>query len=141
MEEKILLSFLFKQIHIAFETRCNNNLQQYNLTQSQMDVLVYLVNHEDSIVTQRDLETGLRLKNPTITGILNRLEEKDLITREQNLNDKRSKIIKMTEKSRKLLKEGYMYIKQLDNQMFKGFSEKEKEKLSKMLYKILNNLQ
>ena len=46
-----------------------------------------------------NLETGLTLKNPTVTGLLNRLEEKGFITREQNLNDKRSKFIKMTEES------------------------------------------
>ena len=72
-----MLGFTFKQIHIAFESRCNKNLQQYNLTQSQMDVLVYLKHHENSTVTQRDLEAGLGLKNPTITGILNRLENKN----------------------------------------------------------------
>lgn len=42
MEEKILIGFLIKQIHIAFETRCHKNLQRYNLTPSQMDVLLYL---------------------------------------------------------------------------------------------------
>ncbi|MDY5213093.1 MarR family winged helix-turn-helix transcriptional regulator [Intestinibacter sp.] len=139
MEEKIMLGFLFKQIHIAFEARCNKNLQNYNLTQSQMDVLLYLKKHEDSIVTQRDLEAGLRLKNPTVTGILNRLEEKNLIIREQNLNDKRSKIIKMTQKSRAVLKDAYLYIQQLEAQMLTGISEDERKQLSKFLCKILNN--
>ena len=134
-----MLGFLFKQIHIAFEARCNKNLQNYNLTQSQMDVLLYLKKHEDSIVTQRDLEAGLRLKNPTVTGILNRLEEKNLIIREQNLNDKRSKIIKMTQKSRAVLKDAYLYIQQLEAQMLTGISEDERKQLSKFLCKILNN--
>ena len=93
MEEKVLIGFLIKQIHIAFETRCHKNLQRYNLTPSQMDVLLYLKKHEEDTLTQRDLETGLTLKNPTVTGLLNRLEEKGFITREQNLNDKRSKFI------------------------------------------------
>ena len=42
MEEKVLIGFLIKQIHIAFETRCHKNLQRYNLTPSQMDILLYL---------------------------------------------------------------------------------------------------
>ena len=42
MEEKVIIGFLIKQIHIAFETRCHKNLQRYNLTPSQMDVLLYL---------------------------------------------------------------------------------------------------
>ena len=135
-----MLGPIFKQIHIAFESRCNKNLQRYNLTQSQMDVLVYLKHHDGSTVTQRDLEAGLRLTNTTITGILNRLEDKNLITRETNLNDRRSKIIKMTDKSKIVLEESYIDLKELESQIIKGFSDEEKEELVVLLNKVLNNL-
>ena len=125
MEEKVLIGFLIKQIHIAFETRCHKNLQRYNLTPSQMDILLYLKRHEEDTLTQRDLETGLTLKNPTVTGLLNRLEEKGFITREQNLNDKRSKFIKMTEKTQRVLDDAYLYIQELDAQMLNGISKEE----------------
>ena len=55
MEEKILIGFLIKQIHIAFETRCHKNLQRYNLTPSQMDVLLYLKRHEEDKLTHLNL--------------------------------------------------------------------------------------
>ena len=140
MEEKVLIGFLIKQIHIAFETRCHKNLQKYNLTPSQMDILLYLKKHQKDTLTQRDLETGLTLKNPTVTGLLNRLEEKGFITREQNLNDKRSKFIKMTDKAERVLEDGYLYIQELDAKMLNGISEEEQEQLFKHIYKILDNL-
>ena len=140
MEEKVLIGFLIKQIHIAFETRCHKNLQRYNLPPSQMDVLLYLKKHEEDTLTQRDLEIGLTLKNPTVTGLLNRLEEKGFITREQNLNDKRSKFIKMTDKSERVLEDAYLYIQELDAKMLNGISKEEKEQLFKHIYKILDNL-
>ncbi len=140
MEEKVLIGFLIKQIHIAFETRCHKNLQRYNLTPSQMDVLLYLKKHQEDTLTQRDLETGLTLKNPTVTGLLNRLEEKGFITREQNLNDKRSKFIKMTDKAERVLEDGYLYVQELDAKMLNGISEEEQEQLFKHIYKILDNL-
>lgn len=140
MEEKILIGFLIKQIHIAFETRCHKNLQRYNLTPSQMDILLYLKKHQEDTLTQRDLETGLTLKNPTVTGLLNRLEEKGFITREQNLNDKRSKFIKMTDKAERVLEDGYLYVQELDAKMLNGISEEEQEQLFKHIYKILDNL-
>lgn len=140
MEEKVLIGFLIKQIHIAFETRCHKNLQRYNLTPSQMDILLYLKKHQEDTLTQRDLETGLTLKNPTVTGLLNRLEEKGFITREQNLNDKRSKFIKMTDKAERVLEDGYLYIQELDAKMLNGISEEEQEQLFKHIYKILDNL-
>ena len=105
-----------------------------------MDVLLYLKKHEEDKLTQRDLETGLTLKNPTVTGLLNRLEEKGFITREQNLNDKRSKFIKMTEKTQRVLDDAYLYIQELDAKMLNGISEEEQEQLFKHIYKILDNL-
>ena len=105
-----------------------------------MDVLLYLKKHEEDTLTQRDLETGLTLKNPTVTGLLNRLEEKGFITREQNLNDKRSKFIKMTDKSERVLEDAYLYIQELDAKMLNGISEEEQEQLFKHIYKILDNL-
>ena len=140
MEEKVLIGFLIKQIHIAFETRCHKNLQRYNLTPSQMDVLLYLKKHEEDTLTQRDLEIGLTLKNPTVTGLLNRLEEKGFITREQNLNDKRSKFIKMTDKSERVLEDAYLYIQELDAKMLNGISMEDMDQLFMHIYKILDNL-
>ena len=105
-----------------------------------MDVLLYLKKHEEDTLTQRDLEIGLTLKNPTVTGLLNRLEEKGFITREQNLNDKRSKFIKMTDKTERVLEDAYLYIQELDAKMLNGISEEEQEQLFKHIYKILDNL-
>ena len=105
-----------------------------------MDVLLYLKRHEEDKLTQRDLETGLTLKNPTVTGLLNRLEEKGFITREQNLNDKRSKFIKMTEKTQRVLDDAYLYIQELDAQMLNGISKEEQKQLFDYMHKILENL-
>lgn len=140
MKEKLMLGFVFKQIHIAFEAHCNKNLQKYNLTQAQMDILVYLQHHKDSTITQRNLEIGLGLKNPTVTGLLNRLEEKELINRKKHPNDKRSKIITMTEKSKIIMEEAYINMKEMYSSIVEGFSESEKEELFRLLYKVLDNL-
>lgn len=140
MKKELMLGFVFKQIHIAFESHCNKNLQKYNLTQAQMDILVYLQHHKDSIITQKDLEIGLRLKNPTVTGILNRLEEKELINRKKHPNDKRAKIISMTEKSKLIMEEAYIDMKEMDLYIVEDFSEEEKKELFRLLYKILDNL-
>lgn len=140
MQEKVSLGFIFKQIHIAFEAHGNKNLKRYNLTKSQMDVLVYLEVHKDLVTTQRDLEKGLRIKNPTVTGILNRLEEKNLISRKKHPKDKRAKIIEITEKGQNIMQAGYIHMMKMDESIVKGFSDEEKEELIKLLNKVLDNL-
>ncbi len=139
MEQQLMFGCLFKKIHIAFESHCNKYLQKYNLTHSQLSVILYLNKNKDLLITQRDLEAELRLKNPTVTGILKRLEEKNLIYRQINENDKRSKFIKLTEKSQSLIEEGSKNMENLELNMFEGFSNKEKEELTILLTKILNN--
>lgn len=139
MEQQLMFGCLFKKIHIAFESHCNKYLQKYNLTHSQLSVILYLNKNKDLLITQRDLEAELRLKNPTVTGILKRLEEKNLIYRQINENDKRSKFIKLTEKGQSLIEEGSKNMENLELNMFEGFSNKEKEELTILLTKILNN--
>ncbi|WP_455544193.1 MarR family winged helix-turn-helix transcriptional regulator [Intestinibacter sp.] len=141
MNNEIKLSYLFKQIHLKFEYNRNKNLEKYNLTSAQMDILVYLNNNKDLSVTQRDLEIALKVKNPTITGILNRLEEKKLINRRKNLNDKRSKIISLTDKSCKIMDETWNNIQQFELDFVKGLSIIEKNDLIRLLKVILKNME
>ena len=80
-EEKECLGRLFKQIHFAFEMNGARLMKAVDVTPAQMDVmlLLYAKEREGSEVTQKDIETVLRLSNPTVTGLLNRMEEKGLV--------------------------------------------------------------
>ena len=81
-----------KMIQKTFEERRNKHLSKYNLTSSQQEILFYLGFHEGEPIHQREIEKWFRLKNPTVTGILNRLEEKGFIVRKTKENDKRFRI-------------------------------------------------
>lgn len=61
-------------------------------------MLDYLFHTSKDEVSQRDVEKNLNLKNPTVTGILKRLDEKGYIFCVPNANDRRKKIIYLTEK-------------------------------------------
>ena len=90
-----------KMIQKTFEERRNKHLSKYNLTSSQQEILFYLGFHEGEPIHQREIEKWFRLKNPTVTGILNRLEEKGFIVRKTKENDKRFRMIELTEKTEK----------------------------------------
>ena len=68
-EEKECLGRLFKQIHFAFEMNGARLMKAVDVTPAQMDVmlLLYAKEREGSEVTQKDIETVLRLSNPTVT--------------------------------------------------------------------------
>lgn len=59
--------------------QADRELEKLGLTSVQMEVLMYLLKreHEGCEVTARELERRFRVSNPTMSGILKRLEKKE----------------------------------------------------------------
>ena len=73
-------------------------LRQYNITPVQAHALRYLSKQPpDREVTHRDMERELRLKPSTVNGIVERMEEKGLITRKTSSSDGRCRLIRLTQ--------------------------------------------
>jgi DNA-binding MarR family transcriptional regulator len=139
MKQRPKLGILIKFIHNAIERDCNSMLKEMNLTTAQLDVLMYLLMNQEKEVNQIDIEKEFKVKNPTVTGILKRLENKGLIVRTVGEKDARRKKIMVTDKSRvmkiKVLEKGEM----IENRLLAGFSDKDKEELRGFLERMLHN--
>ena len=122
MQKKRTIGFMFKQINNVYEKEFNNRLRTLGITASQCAVLDYLFDCEKEEVTQRDIEKGLNLRNPTVTGLLKRLDEKGYILSVPSNTDKRCKNIYLTEKA-------YDIQRRMENQ---------RRKLDKTTYFFLN---
>ena len=70
------IGFIIKQINNVFEKELNEKVKKLGLTSSQCAVLDYLFHTSKDEISQRDVERHLSLKNPTVTGLLKRLDEK-----------------------------------------------------------------
>ena len=99
MQERLPVGFLFKQINTVYEKDINNQLKGIGITSSQCEVLDYLFHCDKEEVNQRDIEKALNLKNPTVTGLLQRLDEKGYVLIVPNAKDKRKKNVYLTEKA------------------------------------------
>ncbi len=91
MKERLPVGFMFKQINNIYEKEFNNLLRGIGITSSQCAVLDYLLGSSKEFVNQKDIEKALSLKNPTVTGILKRLDEKGFILAVPSNQDKRCK--------------------------------------------------
>ena len=118
----------------------DKNLQKYNLTAAQLDVLIYLKSNGEKEIHQRQIEKWFQLKNPTVTGLLNRLEEKHFIVRKTNPEDRRYRVIELTEKGEQLLGQLWEEACNLENRMYSNLSEEEQKVLMDLLDRILNSL-
>mgnify|MGYP000960971883 CR=1 FL=1 len=74
------VGLLVKFINGRVVNKINKNLSKFNLTRVQHEILCFIdKNEHEGDVFQKDIEKCLKLTNPTVTGIVKRLEEKEMI--------------------------------------------------------------
>ncbi len=134
------LGFLIKQINNVFEKELNERLRHTGITSSQCEVLDYLFHTSKEEVNQRDVERNLNLKNPTVTGILKRLDEKGYILCVPNAKDRRKKNIYLTEKAYDIQRRMEADRRKLDRELTRGLTKREVDALRKNLEKLLYNI-
>lgn len=140
MRERRTIGFLIRQINNVYEKDFNQMLKRIGITSSQCEVLDYLFHTSKEEVTQRDIEKHLNLKNPTVTGILKRLEENGFVFIVPSSKDKRCKNIYLTEKAFDIQRKMEASRKKSDKMLTLGMREKEIQALEKMLEKVLHNI-
>ena len=135
------IGIYIKQIDSVFDNKCNKMLKKYGITHSQFKVLTYLLINSDNLkIKQIDLEQIFLLSNPTMTGIIQRLENNGFIKREKDKNDSRSNTIIICEKSF-LIKDELIGIANLMEQILtKGMTLSELDTAYDILDKILKNI-
>lgn len=141
MENEYSIALMIKMIDTIFETETNKELSKLELTHSQLEMLIYIRTRTDRgiEVNQIDLEKYFNLKNPTVTGILNRLEDKGYIKRIASIKNARFKKIIVTEKAKEILNKGKEKAENLEEKLMNCLSDKEKQELRNMLDKIIKN--
>lgn len=130
----------FKMIDQLFKFRMNKNLEMLDITFAQMQVLIYLEQHEDKNVTQKMLSEEFKVKHSTMAGILQRMLEKELIAITIDENNKRYKNITKTEKSNKIRTKIKIHRDYTESVVLKDFSVEEVEILSNLLDRVYDNL-
>ena len=116
-------------------------LSEYGITSSQYTVLEILWKHNS--LSLSDLGKLLYFDNPTITGIIDRMEEAKLVKRRRDKNDRRVIQVHLTEKGLDLQPILPKIAKAVNKKAVDNFKKSEKTRLldfTKRLHKnLLNN--
>ena len=75
---------------------------ELNLTIAQLKSLIFV--HSEGTTNFKTLATVMRVTPPNVTGIIDRLVEQGLVSREENPDNRRMQILKVTDKGEDLLK-------------------------------------
>ena len=135
------VGFLIKQVHILQEQRLNKKFNCFDLTGAQVFTIINLfkAREKGKRLTQKDLERILDISNPTLTGILNRLENKGLIIRMPCKHDARRKYIEVTDKAIDLDKEIRRAFDEAEKELLCSLNDEEVMRLYEYLEKILRS--
>lgn len=140
MEKNFKLGQMIKILNTSFEKEYNKKLEDIELTSSQLGILMYIYKHRDEEVYQKDMEKRFKLQNPTVTGLLNRLEAKGFIMRVTSLKDARYKKIIPTEKTLRIGTQMKLHAKEMREKLTKNISKEELKTIETILQKMLNNI-
>lgn len=140
--EKKHIGMFLKNIHKQVVSGINKELEAFDITLMQSEVLRYIYCrqvYED--VFQKQIEEYFNSSNPTITGILKRLEAKGLIKRECSLNDGRYKKLTLTEKGYEVTKQTFKIgPDKLETKLTKYLSDDEINELKRLLGLVLEGI-
>lgn len=130
------VAILIKKTALVIEKLSNHVLAPYELTHTQYKILMLLCREPDRSLRQIDIETHFGMTNPTVTGILQNLEKKGLIRRIPNPDDKRSKLLTLTEQTLAMKEELCALGESIEWQITANLSEDESLQLIELLKKI-----
>ena len=130
------------QLRVAshlIENRYNKKLAEYDLTSAQSRV-IYLLNHYGELV-QADLQKRLYIQGSTMNGIIETLLKKEFINKKDSKEDRRTKLISITEKGRILEERLWSEVDLIEEDLLKGFSNEEQQLFLVWLNRMKENLQ
>ncbi len=90
--------------------------------------------------SQKELADKLHIKASTITVMLNRMENANLIERRPDHEDRRISRVYLTEHGRKTSLEVKKILKRIDEECFNGFTVEERVLLRRLLMQMRQNL-
>lgn len=133
------IGYLIKQVFLMNQARLNTIFAEFDLTASQTFTLFYLFKaHErGEQVHQKDIEDAMDISNPSVTGILNRLEHKGLIHRVASTKDARVKNIVVSEQALELDKILREKFKENEEELVTALNDEEIACMQSCLLKML----
>jgi len=115
---------------------CNKLLEKHDLSLPQWVILSALWREDGMLVSELAVYSGNNL--PAASRVVDRMEKTGLVKRQNDMHDRRSVRIFLTNKSKKLSLLVNFY-QEVNTKLMKGFTKKEEELLFRMLERIIEN--
>ena len=135
------INYIFR-LNNALIKQKNRRMAEYGLTSIQADVLVFiLMNYQKREVNQLDVQAVFKLTNPTVSGIVDRLEEKGFIKRVRSEKDARFRSLVALPKGIALDDTLRQSAAEAENYLVQNMSEAEQAEFERLLKVALDTVE
>ncbi len=129
-----------KQISDILQKKANEFHEKDNLTGMQARVLGELHWAEGETLSLKELEALFHVAQPTIVGIVFRLERKQLVEKVEDASDRRVKRIRLTESGRAVLDRCRENIERTEAWLTSRLDERECAEFLRLLQKVYDTI-
>lgn len=133
------VGMLLKRLTDAVDRKSNISLHGMDMTRSQIHVLLVLEQEEDNTLSFTKLKNQLGVAQPTAWGLIRRLEAKDMVRTLPNPNDKRSKLVTMTDTGHDAFDRAFGLMGKIEDVLIKNLDDEDLERLRGYLTHMLDN--
>lgn len=131
-------TYLVSQVHFALRHRTEAALKKYAVTGIQYTVLSVLANRDG--LSSADLSRRFYVTPQSMGQLLGGLEERGLLARKENSNNRRILQVSLTQAGRDLVKAGAKDIAEVETEAFSGLAAPELKHLRTMLSSLVGTL-
>lgn len=131
---------LVKKLHDRLEKSANNSLRGQDLTTTQVSFLLELEDAPEQQRSMKDLERYFGIAQPTVAGIIARLEQKGLVQAITDPADKRMKRVHLTPAGKACCAEAAIRMEDAEETLLKGFTPQERAQFNALLIRAFHNL-
>ena len=126
--------YLSMAVHAMIQKQLMEKVKEIGLTSGQPKVLDYLIDYDGA--SQKEIAKACLIEAGSLTSILNRMEEKELVERKIVNGNRRTFCIFLTDQGKEQAKAVKKIFEDLEKEWFEHFDEQEKEQFVKGMEKM-----
>lgn len=130
----------FKMIHDYVEREGNAQLKTLGLTLAQGHMLRILKHSKECTASLKELECCMKVAQSTTAGMASRLEHNGFVHIYSDSQDKRIKLVELTEKGLEATGGVKNSMQEIDNSLFTDLTSEEMETLKALLKKVTDSI-
>lgn len=129
------LAYYVTSLRKDFVDYCNKSLSNIGLSQGQLYFLIYVGKHPSC--SPKELAKALNMDIGHTARTIYKLEENNFLIQKQNPNDRRGRVLQLTEKGKDAFELSYDLFKQWDKEILQNLSDEEQDIVFSLMKKII----